>query len=121
MALRLLGHHVGAQLDAAPERAVLDLDLLEQPALGLLGAPLARDQQLAPADLQRHVLDQHAGEVGLHHRPRRVVRVVDVHARREPAPAEPGALEHVAEQLVDLAPHALEVGEQVPLGVHARA
>ena len=71
--LGLLGHHVGAQLDAAPERPVLDLDLLEQPAPGLLRAPLARDQQLAPADLQRHVLDQHAGQVGLDHRPRRVV------------------------------------------------
>ena len=32
---RLLGHHVGAQLHAAPEGPVLDLDLLERAALGL--------------------------------------------------------------------------------------
>ena len=61
----------------------------------------------------------HAGEVGPDHRPRRIVLVVHVHAGREAAAANAGALEHVAEQLVDLAPHALEVGEQVTLGGHA--
>ena len=87
---RLLGDHVGAQLDGPPERPVLDLDLLVEPALGLLGAALAGDQQLAPADLERHVVDVHAGEVGLDDRARRVVRVEDVDATaRSPRPRNP--------------------------------
>src|SRR5919106_1784389 len=65
------------------------------------GTALSRNQELATADLEGHVLDVDAREIGLHHRPRRVVRVVDVHGGREAAAAEPRlALEHVAEQLV---------------------
>ena len=50
---RLVGDDVGAELDDAPERAVLDLDLLVEAPLGLLRAALAGDQQLAAADLER--------------------------------------------------------------------
>ena len=95
---------------------MLDLDLLVEPALGLLRAALAGDQELAPADLEADLVDLHPGDVGLDDRPRRVARVVDVHARAEPAArAERRAADDVAEQLVHLAPHALEVGEEVPL------
>ena len=114
-----VGHHVGAQLDEAPERPVLDLDLLVEPAGRLGRAALAGDQQLAAADLERHVGDVDPGEVGLDHRARRVVGVEDVDRGREAAAAQAGlALEDVAEQLVDLAPHALEVGEQVTGRAH---
>ena len=99
---------------------VLDLDLLVEAALGLLGPALAGDHQLAAADLERRrPRSSTPARSALTHRARRVVRVVDVDARREPAPAEAGALEDVAEQLVDLAPHALEVREQVALAGHA--
>ena len=44
-------------------------------------------------------------------------RVGDVDARGEAgAPAAERALEHVAEELVHLAAHALEAGEEVALG-----
>ena len=58
------------------------------------------------------------GEVGAHDRARRVAGVVDVDGGREAAaPARrEAAIEDVAEQLVHLAPHPLEVGEQVALG-----
>ena len=82
------------------------------------GAPLARDHELAAADLERHVGRVDRGEIDLDDRARRVVRVVDVDARREAAAAQPAALEGLAEQLVHLAPHALEVGEQVALRGH---
>ena len=61
------------------------------------------------------------GELGVHDRARRIALVEDVDRGREaaaPARREPGAVEDVAEQLVHLAAHALEVGEQVPLGRH---
>src|SRR4051794_14076069 len=59
---RLLGLHIRAQLDHALERAVRDLDLLIEPVLGLLGAPLARDHQLAAADLERDVVGIDTGD-----------------------------------------------------------
>ena len=117
----LLGHHVGAQLHHPPERAVLDLDLLVEPAGGLVRPPLAGDHELAPADLEPDLVDVHPGELRLHDGARRVVDVEDVHARLEAPPRrQAGALEDVAEQLVDLAPHALEVREQVALWAHGR-
>ena len=116
---RLLRSDVGAELDDAAERAVLDLDLLVEAPARLVGAALAGDQQLAAADLERHVLDVDARELGLHDRPGGVVDVVDVDRRREPAPAQAGrALEDVAEQLVDVTAHPLEVGEQITRGAH---
>jgi hypothetical protein len=95
---------------------VLDLDLLVEAAGGLRGTALARDEELAAADLEGHLLNVDAGQLGLHHRPRRIVGVVDVDRGREAAATESGlALEHVAEQLVDLAPHPLEVREEIAL------
>ena len=61
------------------------------------------------------------GQVGADDRPRGVADVVDVDGGEEAAAAarrEP-AVEDVAEQLVHLAAHPLEVGEEVALG-HAR-
>ena len=96
---------------------MLDLDLLVEAAGRLGWAALAGDQELAAPDLERRrPAMSTAGEVGLDHRARRVVHVVDVHRRREAAAAQAGrALEDVAEELVDLPPHALEVREQVAL------
>jgi hypothetical protein len=76
---------------------------------------MAGEDQLAAADLEVDVAGVDAGQVGAHDRARRVPDVVDVDRRREAA-AAPGrqpAVEDVAEQLVHLAPHALEVGEQI--------
>ena len=99
---------------------MLDLDLLVEPTGRLGRTTLTRDQQLSATDLERHVLDVDPGEIRLDDRPRRIVRVVDVNRGREAAPAQTRlALEDVAEQRVDLAPHALEVGEQVPRGRHS--
>jgi hypothetical protein len=54
----------------------------------------------------------------VHDRARRVADVEDVDGRREgPAPA--AGVEDVAEQLVDLTPHAVEVREEVA-GGHRR-
>src|SRR5829696_1667991 len=80
---------------------------------------LAGDEQLAAADLEGDVGDVHPRQVSLHDRARRVVGVEDVHGRGEAASPQAGlALEDVAEELVDLAPHALEVREQIALLAH---
>src|SRR4051794_19733868 len=98
-----------------------DLDLLVEAALALLRLALAGDHDLAAADLDAHVVQVDAGEVRLHDRARRLAAVVDVDVRREGAPRrEPGALEHVAEELVDVAAHSLEVGEEIALRGHRR-
>jgi hypothetical protein len=71
-------------------------------------------------DLERDGLRLHTGEVGHHDRARRLAGVVDVDARAEAARrCKAAALEHIAEQLVDLAAHALEVGKQVALSGHS--
>src|SRR5215218_8134782 len=118
----LLRDRVGVQLDDAPEAARLDLDLLVHAPLRLLDRARAADQQVAPDDLQPDAVEPDAGQVGLHDRLRWVSAVVDVHARREPglaAPTEPPPLApDVPEQLVHLAPHALEIDQQVPLACH---
>ena len=79
---------------------------------------MAGEDQLAAADLELDSAGVDAGEVGAHDRPRRVADVVDVDGGREAAAAarREAAVEDVAEQLVHLAPHALEVGEEVALG-----
>ena len=95
----------------------LDLDLLVAVGRGLGGAAAAGQKQLAPLDLQRDVRRVHAGELGRHDRPRRIRGVGDVDRRPlAGVPArQPGALEHVPEQLVHLASHPFEVGKQIPL------
>ena len=111
-----LGVDVGAELDLAHEGTVLDLDLLVDAALGVARPALAADDERAPPHLQADVVDVDPGEIGLDDRLRGLAAVVDVDARAEPGPlarGEPGARPDVAEQLVDLAAHALEVGEQV--------
>src|SRR5690242_6371350 len=118
--LRARRVHVRAQLDHPPERPLLDLYLLVEAALGVLRGALAADQQLAPADLEAHIVDVHTRQVHVDHGLRRIAAVVHVHPRGEaPARHEAAALEHVAEQLVDLAPHPLEVGEGVVAKGHA--
>ncbi len=117
--LGLVGGDVGAELDRAPERPVLDLDLLVDAALGLVQrAPAAGDDQLASADLQVDLADVDPGQLGGDDRPRRIADVGDVDARREAGAAmgRERAVEDAAEQLVHLAAHALEVGEDVALG-----
>ena len=121
--LRLLGDHVGVQLDDAPERPRLDLDLLVDAALGLLHRALAADHQLAARRSRgRCVSRLTPGELDLDDRPRWLAAVVDVDARREArlrAPRPPAALApDVAEQLVHLAAHALEVDQQVSVAGH---
>ena len=119
MASRGVGVDVGAERDDAPERAVLDLELLVDALLvGRRREPLAGEDQLAAADLELELGRVDARQVGAHDRARRVADVVDVDRGREAAAAarrEP-AVEDVAEQLVHLAAHALEVGEEVALG-----
>jgi hypothetical protein len=98
---------------------VRDLDLLIQPALRLLRAAVPGDRQLAAVDLDRAAVDLDSGQVDGHDRGRRLPRVIDVDARAEaPRRGQPAALEDVAEQLVDLAPHAFEVGEQITFPSH---
>ena len=120
--LRGVGVDVDAERDHAPERPVLDLELLVDALLAALGLAVAGQHQLAPADLELDLRRVDAGQVGPHHRPRRVGRVVDVDGGREAAAPRGGepAVEDVAEQLVHLAPHALEVREQIPLVGHER-
>src|SRR3954451_10199872 len=114
-----VGLHVGAELDHPAERPVRDLDLLVEPAARLLRTPLAGDDELAALDLERHLVDVHAGKLGLDDRARRLAAVVHVYLGREGATGtEAAALEDVAEQLVDLTPHAFEVGEQISFRWH---
>ena len=120
--VRGVGVDLRAERDDAPERSALDLELLVDAVVGgrALRLAIAREDQLAAADLQLHGVGVDPGEVGAHDRARRVARVVDVDGGREAAaPARrKAAVEHVAEQLVHLSPHPLEVGEQVPLLRH---
>ena len=116
---------VRAERDDAAERAVLDLELLVHPLLlGLGSPPLPGDDQLAAADLQLDLGRADAGELGAHDRARRLGDVVDVDRGRERGPGmqpppTPRA-EDVAEELVHLAAHALEVGEEVAIRRHGR-
>ena len=82
---------------------------------------MAGDDELAALDLQLDLVGVDAGELGVDDRARRVALVEDVDGRREAAAAarrEARAVEDVAEQLVHLAPHPLEVGEEVALRSH---
>src|SRR5215211_1354466 len=120
--LGILGDDVRVQLEHAPEGARLDLDLLVDAALGLLNRTLAADDEVATDDLEPNGVEAHAGKVHLHDRLRGLAAVVDVHARREtglPPPGKPaGTTPDVAEELVHLAPHALEVDEGIPFACH---
>jgi EAL domain-containing protein (putative c-di-GMP-specific phosphodiesterase class I) len=121
-AMAELGVDLRAERDHAPERPALDLELLVDAVVGraLLGLPVAREHELASAHLELDGVRVDPGEIGAHDRARRVARVVDVDGGREAAAAarrEP-TVEHVAEQLVHLAPHPLEVREEVPLRSH---
>jgi hypothetical protein len=82
---------------------------------------VAGDDELAALDLERQLVGIDAGQLGLHHRAGRVALVEDVDLRREAAAlgrGEPGAVEDVAEELVHLPAHALEVREEVALACH---
>ena len=70
----------------APERPVLDLELLVDAAFGLVGPAHAGEHELAPADLQGEVGAGDAGEVGLDDGTRRIGEVVDVDGGREAGP-----------------------------------
>ena len=123
--LGALGDDVGAELDHPAERAGLDLDLLVDAPLGLLDArsPLTISSRPETSRLTESGVD--ARELDEDDRARLLAAaVVDVDPRREarllargprPALAGPG----LADQLVHLAPHALEVQEQVALSAHA--
>jgi hypothetical protein len=113
-----VGIDLGAERDDAPERPVLDLELLVEALLVLGGSPVAGEDQLAAADLEVDVVGVDAREVGAHDRPRGVADVVDVDGGGEAAAAPRGepAVEDAAEQLVHLPPHALEVGEEITFG-----
>ena len=117
-----VGVDLRAERDHAPERAALDLQLLVDAIVGrrAFGLAVAGEHELAALDLQLHRVGVDAGQVGAHDRARRIAGVVDVDGGREAAPParrEP-AVEHVAEQLVHLPPHPLEIGEEVPLLRH---
>src|SRR5918998_4177679 len=96
---------------------MLDLELLVDATLGVGLATVAGERQLAALDLQAEVAGVDPGELGVDDRARRIVRVEDVDRRGEAgAPRrQADAAEDISEQLVHLAPHALEVGEQVAL------
>jgi hypothetical protein len=82
---------------------------------------VAGEHELAAVDLQRELVGIDPGQLGLHDRARRIALVEDVDRGREAAAlarSQAGAVEDVSEELVHLAAHALEVGEQVPLGRH---
>jgi hypothetical protein len=82
---------------------------------------VAGEDELAAVDLERQLVGIDAGELGLDDRARGIAFVEDIDRGREAAAlarSEPGAVEDVAEQLVHLATHALEVGEQIALGRH---
>ena len=79
------------------------------------------EDELAALDLQRQLVGIDAGQLGLHYGARRIALVPDVDGGREaaaPPRRQPGAVEDVAEDLVHLAAHALEVGEQIALSRH---
>ena len=96
-----------------------NLHLLVDAALGLLHRPFADDRQLAPADLDPDRVELDPGEVDLDHRPLRIAAVVDVDVGREAGAAAAhvgGPAPGVAtEDLIDLAPHAGKVGEDIAL------
>src|SRR2546429_7090583 len=72
---RVLPAHVRPERDRALERAVLDLELLVDAALGILGPTMARDRQLAALDLQRQLVGVDARELRAHDDPGPIVRV----------------------------------------------
>src|SRR3954447_7878663 len=121
---RPIGLDVGVEPHRPPERPRLDLDLLVDAALGLLDRALAGDHEVPTGDLEVQAFEPDAGEVGLHDRLRLLATaVVDVDARREsggPAAGAAHAAPDVAEQLVHLTPHPLEVEEEVTVRGHGR-
>ena len=83
---------------------------------------MAGDDQLAALDLQPDLVGVDPGELGVDDRAGRLAFVEDVDRGREAAAvarAQDAGAEDVAEQLVHLAAHPLEVGEEVALGGHA--
>ena len=119
MARACVGDDVGAERDRAAEGAEVDLELLVDAALGVGRAAVAGETSSRPSISSVDLVGVDAGQLGLHDRARRVALVEDVDGGREaaaPAGARPRAVEDVAEQLVHLAPHPLEVREQVALG-----
>src|SRR5690606_21449570 len=99
--------------------ARLDLHLLIHAPLRFRDGAFARDDQLAPGDLERHRVGVDTGELGDDDGARRtLIAVIDVDPGREPGlpgamNARPAALgEWLAQELVHLAEDALEVQQQ---------
>src|SRR5207247_6943550 len=69
--LRRLPAYVRAQRDHAPEWPVLDLELMVDATLGLLGPAVARDRELAALHLQRQLVWVDARRLGSRAGPRR--------------------------------------------------
>ena len=120
--LRFAYHCHGYEMLPSPEGTRFDLDLLVDPALRLLHRALAADHELSPDDLEADGVEAYPCQLGLDHRPRRLAAVVDVHAGREPglrSARQPTPLApNVAEQLVHLPAHALEVDQQTAISWH---
>ena len=108
--------------DHAAEGPEVDLELLVDAALGVGRPAVPGEDQLAPVDLQGELVGVDAGQLGLDDGARRIALVEDVDRRREAAAlarSQAGAVEDVAEELVHLTSHSLEVREQVALRGHA--
>ena len=79
---------------------------------------MAGEDELAALDLQAISSGSMPGQLGHHDRPRRLALVEDVDRGGEAAAVagrEDAAAEDVAEELVHLPPHPLEVREEVAL------
>ena len=81
---RLVRDDLGAERDHAAERAEVDLELLVEAALGVVGAAMAGDDELAALDLERQLVRVDAGQLGLHDGARRVALVEDVDGGEKP-------------------------------------
>ena len=115
---RLFAAHVRAKLDHPPKRSAHDLDLLVDVAVGARWSAHPGDDQRPSLDLELQVGYLDPGQIGRDDRQRGLRCVRDVDRRPPPrgASGQARALEHVTEQLVHLAAHAIEVREQIALG-----
>jgi hypothetical protein len=115
LSLGLIARHVRAELDHTPERARGDLELLVEAAFGDRSAAMPGDHELATLDLEPDLVTVDAGNFSLDDRARRITLVIDIDGGHETAAALDRRTKDVAEKLVHLAPHALEVCEEITL------